>query len=337
MGIKSFGKMIEGCRVRYVSMKSLGLMGAKIAVDGPIFMYAELEKSCKEVIGSMKSPLDDEVDYEAIFDIIKGRLFKFLEDFGRYGIELIFTWDGASFPEKALVKKSRAEDRKKVSDRMLELKNELLSCHILARDKSKLEEYTKLLSRSCGFPPRIQERLHEFILSLSHSGQGFGAKSYFSADEAEKLCSSLVIEGKVWGVWSTDSDVHTFGGRVQIRKRGMWIEGEQCLEVLVTDDILEFLSMKSFSQFVDLCIMLGCDFNENVPGYSAAKCPNLIRKYNSLEGLREGTTLDLDCLNYERCREIFRTVETGVDLPQVGCTLWASFTRGDISLSELSH
>src|SRR5205085_556375 len=70
-------------------------------------------------------------------------------------------------------------------------------------------------------------------------------------------------------------------------------------------DILDKLKI-SFKTFVDLCIMGGTDFNDNIPNYALKKSYNLLIKHGSIENLPPN--LNTEILNYKRSREIFKVI-----------------------------
>jgi len=56
------------------------------------------------------------------------------------------------------------------------------------------------------------------------------------------------------------------------------------LSVLEVDAIYKELQLTKQS-FVDLCLMSGCDFSKNMPGYAVIKSFNLIKKHGSIDNL----------------------------------------------------
>ena len=59
----------------------------------------------------------------------------------------------------------------------------------------------------------------------------------------------------------------------------------------------------SYLEFVDLCIMLKCDYNENIKKIGIATAYKLISQYKSIDKLP--SRYDKTCLNHEICRMIF--------------------------------
>lgn len=51
-------------------------------------------------------------------------------------------------------------------------------------------------------------------------------------------------------------------------------------------DLLNFLPV-SLSQFVDLCILLGCDYCEKIGGLGPSRALKLIKQHHTIEGVME--------------------------------------------------
>lgn len=134
-------------------------------------------------------------------------------------------------------------------------------------------------------------------------------------DEAERFAARLCYHGRLDAVLSEDTDVlcyqtPTFLLRLDLYK-----------DTVVTIDyrqLMEALQMTPAS-FLDLCIMLGCDYNTNLMDHGSVKSFKLIRDFGSIEAAwveiqrlealkvtrveRRGP--DLSVLKHHRCRELF--------------------------------
>ena len=66
-------------------------------------------------------------------------------------------------------------------------------------------------------------------------------------------------------------------------------------------------------QFIDLCILLGCDYCDSIKGIGPHRALELIKKYNSIEAVLE--TLDRkkypipEDWPYDEARRLFRNAE----------------------------
>jgi flap endonuclease-1 len=150
----------------------------------------------------------------------------------------------------------------------------------------------------------------------------------FQADgEAEGLCAFLCKHGVVDMVLSEDTDVLAYGTPYFLSKLDL---KEEVAMLTSFQDILDSLQFTE-PQFRDLCIMLGCDYNDRVKGIppavgctkheshtaykkstgigtKAAVC--MMDVYKSLEEV-EKHCIDIEKLNYKRCREIFEMKDIG--------------------------
>lgn len=67
--------------------------------------------------------------------------------------------------------------------------------------------------------------------------------------------------------------------------------------------ILKKLGLTS-KQFTDVCILLGCDYNQS-PSITVTDAIHQLKKYKSFEMFPENEKNKLETINYEQCREIF--------------------------------
>ena len=118
-----------------------------------------------------------------------------------------------------------------------------------------------------------------------------------SPSEAETLCASLSLDGKVDAVITNDSDICAYGVKKFLYSINSF--QENCIEIDL-DQILLGLDL-TFEQFRDFCIMCGCDYNTNIPGVGPVNAYKLIKKHGSIENI----PMNVSVLNHVRCRELF--------------------------------
>ena len=119
--------------------------------------------------------------------------------------------------------------------------------------------------------------------------------------EAETMCSDLCKRGLVDGVLSEDTDVLAYGAPLFLTKIDTSLE--TCIRIHY-DQILSSLEITS-EEFLDLCIMFGCDYNKNIPKVGVETSFKYIKKYRNIDAIKDNTTHDVTILNYERTRDIF--------------------------------
>ncbi|KAM9321987.1 putative flap endonuclease 1 homolog [Pholidichthys leucotaenia] len=98
--------------------------------------------------------------------------------------------------------------------------------------------------------------------------------------DAEALCAQLVKEGTVDAVASEDMDTLPFGGSTLIRQLNAKKDSEIIQYSLPI--LLEELKI-SHKEFVDLCILLGCDYCDKIPGLGPKRALTLIQKHRTIE------------------------------------------------------
>lgn len=122
--------------------------------------------------------------------------------------------------------------------------------------------------------------------------------------EAEAFCCYMCRNGQLKGVLSEDSDIITYGSECFISNYN--IRTGDCI-VVDYNDVIDGLELKK-EEFLDLCIMCGCDYNPNIPRVGVKTAYKLIKMFGVIENIKqiEGKT---DILNYVRGREIFNTFD----------------------------
>lgn len=138
--------------------------------------------------------------------------------------------------------------------------------------------------------------------------------AYFQAEgEAETLCATMCCRGQVDAVLSEDTDVLAYGSPYLLSKIDL-ANDKVC--IISHQAILEALEL-NHEEFLDLCILLSCDYNNRVKGFppdgrkykkpvpiGVKKAYTMIKEYRRLEKVEEYLE-DPDPLNYRRCRVLF--------------------------------
>lgn len=130
--------------------------------------------------------------------------------------------------------------------------------------------------------------------------------------EAEAQCAALVKAGKVYGTATEDMDALTFGSTVLLRHLTFSEARKIPVQEFNYDKMLAGLEL-SREAFIDLCILLGCDYCDSIRGVGPKRAMELIKQYNSLEKIIENIdtkkfTIPEDW-NYQKARELFISPE----------------------------
>lgn len=307
MGIKNLHKLLKDLAPNCYHTRHLSQFAfQKIAIDISLYMF-----KYKTIMGD---------DWLKAFVNLVGCLRK-------NEIHCVFIYDNGSPVEKSKEKEERQAQRQKLLDKTNQLekdiKNYLQLGEIseLLRDINnkyqKEDKVRRLLSKmtdnNLNFNIKYAQEEYEKIKnqSISITKQDFNLSRelfdilkvpYFNAIlEAEKTCVHLQKDGLVDGVLSEDTDVLAYGVKHFLTKINT---GDDTCVYINIDEVLQTLEL-SYEQFLDVCIMCGTDYNNNIPKIGPKNAYKLIKEYGSIEGIKDGKNIDVSILNHVRVRELF--------------------------------
>jgi flap endonuclease-1 len=123
--------------------------------------------------------------------------------------------------------------------------------------------------------------------------------------EAEAQCAELVRSGKAHATATEDMDALTFGSTILVRNMTASEAKKLPIKVILMmnnvllllciwlkvkefslEKILSELEM-TFEQFIDLCILLGCDYCPSIKGIGPKKAYELMVQHKSIENILE--------------------------------------------------
>ncbi|KAK1795407.1 hypothetical protein P4O66_010575 [Electrophorus voltai] len=104
--------------------------------------------------------------------------------------------------------------------------------------------------------------------------------------EAEASCAALVKAGKVFATATEDMDGLTFGTNVLLRHLTASEAKKLPIQEFHFNRILQDMGM-THQQFIDLCILLGCDYCGTIKGIGPKRAIDLIRQHGSIEEILE--------------------------------------------------
>ena len=128
-------------------------------------------------------------------------------------------------------------------------------------------------------------------------------------NEAEIVCAQLNKEKIVDGCFTEDSDYLTNSGNYLLRNFNI---NSKNVTLYKLHTLLKELELNN-KQFVDFCILCGCDYTTKIIGIGSIKALSLIKKYKNIENIihfinnNETKYIVPDNYNYLKEREIFTT------------------------------
>lgn len=173
------------------------------------------------------------------------------------GIRPIFVFDGAP----PAIKQGTLDARKVLKEKAMQR----------LEDETNDDERTKLKKRAVYISMDQMAECKEVLSAM-------GIPYVESLEEADPQCVYLVKKGIADAVGSEDMDILTFGAKKlyrNINNNGKVVEYD-------LDVILDELEMDR-KEFIDMCILLGCDYCPTIEGVGMKRAHDLIKEYGSIE------------------------------------------------------
>ncbi|KAL8840588.1 MAG: hypothetical protein Q9170_001274 [Blastenia crenularia] len=209
------------------------------------------------------------------------------------GIKPLYVFDGA--PPKL-----KSGELAKRFARKAEAKEQ----HEEAKETGTAEEVEKFSRRTVKVTREHNDEAKKLLTLM-------GVPYIVAPTEAEAQCAVLARAGKVYAAASEDMDTLCFDAPILLRHLTFSeIRKEPILEIQL-DKVLEGLAMDR-KQFIDLCILLGCDYVDPIPKVGPQSALKLIRDHGTLEAVVEHIKNDPkkrytmpDDWPFEDARELF--------------------------------
>ncbi|CAG8556086.1 11766_t:CDS:10, partial [Dentiscutata heterogama] len=287
MGIQSLTKVIgDHCPNAIKSNEIKNYFGRKVAIDASMSIYQFLIAVRQD--GQLLTSDSGETTSHLMG--IFYRTIRMVES----GIKPCYVFDGKPPTLKSGELAKRLE-RKKEANKKLEEAQE-------AGDMSNVDKYSRQTVKV------TKEHNDECKKLLNLMGI-----PYVEAPcEAEAQCAALAKAGKVYAAASEDMDTLTFSTPVLLRHMTYSEAKKVPINEIHLNKILEGLQF-SMDQFIDLCILLGCDYCESIKGVGPQRAVELIRKYKTLEGIINNIDTKKypipEDWQYDEARELFRNPE----------------------------
>lgn len=274
MGIKNLTLLVKNFAPNAMNERNLNdYNGMVAAIDTSLFMYKYVYNNNDHLDGLTRQIL---------------KLMK-------YGITPLYIFDGYPPEEKTDTLELRNKRKINLNLQLKDINEKITNCNInddillLNIQKEKIKK--KLVN--------ITNKHYESSKELFKL---FGVPYIDAIGEAEILCANLNNRGLVDLCITEDSDILANNGKILAREfkpsKNTIIEYD--LDVILRDmDI-------TYKQFVDICIILGCDYCPKIIGIGPIKALNLIKKYNNIENIIETSSIKIpDNFNYQSARNIF--------------------------------
>lgn len=265
MGIKNLSALLNLYAPKSISKKQfIDLTGKKIAIDASLLIYSYVI-----AIRNTSSDLTNtNGDMTSHIHAVVSKTLLYLDN----SIIPIFVFDGKPPNLKSSVLDKRKEDRQ-IARKLLDDATD-----------DDAERKIKLFKKTTVITSKQMEQCKEILRAM-------GIPVIEAPEESDSQCASLTIDNDVYGVGSEDMDILTFGAKKLLRNISSSKKNE-----IVEYDLEKILAELQYTneQFIDLCILLGCDYVEHIDGIGIKKAKEIIDEFKSIEKFLEKS---LDIIN----------------------------------------
>ena len=290
MGIKGLTQLVKNNSPSSIEHKALFTMKDKrIAIDTSIFLYKSLM--------NVRSKGDYLRNNEGkVVSHIQGLYYK-TNQLLTFGITPIYIFDGKPPEEKSDCIKER---NKKANECKEKMENT-----VDPEEKKALEKGTIRIKK-------------EYIDDLKHMFGLMGVSYIHAPGEAEAYASELCRLGFVDAVMTEDMDTLSYGCPQLLRTCiDKSIKRPDIVTIFNFEKILMDFKM-NHDEFIDMCILCGCDYCPTIPKVGPVRAMKYIQKYKSIENLinsDEKITIPEEFKNkYVSSRGLFKVFDGKIDL-----------------------
>ena len=316
MGIKGLTTLIKTSAPSAIQTQNLHhLTGKKVAIDASLFMYKMLINMRTSNQSYLTSKNGKVVSH------ITGIFYK-TANYLALNITPIYVFDGKPPSNKGDTIKAR-QDRVATSKLAMEQATS-------EEDKNNLEKQTIRLTK-------------EHVDDIKQLLELMGVSYVQAHGEAEAYASEMCRKGMVDYVVTEDMDTLAFGCPRMIRTcLDKSIKRKDIISIIDLDAVLQGFEL-TYDEFVDLCILCGCDYCENIPRVGNKTAYSLIKKHRSIESILPAVKNIPDDYEtkYKESRDLFKMYHDKLDIQQLSIhhSNWDleklyTFLVNDCSMSE---
>jgi len=272
MGILGLSKLVADVAGHAIKENEIkNYFGRKVAIDASMSLYQFLIAIRQQDGGSaqMLTSADGETTSHLMGFFY--RTIRMVEN----GIKPVYVFDG----KPPTMKAGELEKRKEKRDQAQEALDK-------AKEEGNMEEVDKQSKRLVKVG---KEHVSECKKLLKLMGVPFVE----APCEAEAQCAELVKGGKVYAAGTEDMDTLTFGTTILLRHLTFSEARKMPIKEFHLAKVLEGFEMDQ-DRFIDLCILLGCDYVDKIKGIGPKKAIELVKKYGNIECIIE----NLDTTKY---------------------------------------
>ncbi|VDM02430.1 unnamed protein product [Schistocephalus solidus] len=261
MGIHQLSKVIGDHAPKAIKNNEIkAYFGRKIAVDASMSMYQFLVAVRQEGNNLTNDAGESTSHIMGMFY----RTIRMIEN----GLKPVYVFEGKP-PNLKAGELAKRTERREESQKELNKAEELGDVEAIEKFSRRLVKVTPQHNEDC-----------KTLLKL------MGVPVVQAPGEAEAQCSVLAKAGKVYAVGTEDMDALAFGAPVLLRHLTFSEARKMPIQEFRLQTVLDSLNF-SMDQFIDLCILLGCDYCDTIRGVGPKKAVDLIQRLGSIEASLE--------------------------------------------------
>lgn len=257
MGIKGLNSVITEHAPRAIKKSDIkAFFGRKVAIDASMSLYQFLI-AVRQADGTQLT--DDSGETTSHLAGLFYRTLRMIDN----GIKPCYVFDGKP-PELKQHELAKRTARRADSERKLE-------------EAASAAERNKQQRRLVKVSPQHNEEAKKLLKLM-------GIPYVNAPGEAEAQCAELACKGKVYAAASEDMDTLCYGTPYLLRHLTFSEAKKEPIVEIDIKEVLEGLALTQ-KQFVDLGIMLGCDYLPSIRGVGPVTALKLLREHGSLESI----------------------------------------------------
>ncbi|EMR08391.1 hypothetical protein PNEG_03228 [Pneumocystis murina B123] len=258
MGIKHLRQLLEEHASSCIKLNNIDhYFGRKVAIDASMSIYQFLIAVRQQDGQQLMTETGETTSH------LMGIFYRTLRMCDN-GIKPCYVFDGS--PPK--LKSGELAKR-------LERREEAVKLHSEAKEIGSIEDINKFSKRIIRVTREHNEECKKLLKLM-------GIPCINAPCEAEAQCAALAKSGKVYAAASEDMDTLCFSTPILLRHLTFSEQKKEPISEVNLEKALKELYMP-LEQFVDLCILLGCDYCEPIKGIGPKRALELIREYKSLD------------------------------------------------------
>lgn len=276
MGIKGLTNLIlDVCPEAIKEDQVKNYFSRTIAIDVSMTIY-QLLISIRGAFGG-----DLQNENGEVTNHLQGLLYKTAKML-EFGIKPVFVFDGKAPELKGGELSKRKEKREQAKVELDE-----------AKEDGDEELVNQLSKRTIRVGKKENEECKKLLTLM-------GVPFVEAPGEAEAQCAEMCKEGLVYGVATEDMDSLTFATPTLLRNVTASEAKKLPVREFTLSKVLEGLKL-TMDQFIDFCILCGCDYCPTIRGVGPKKGLGYIQKYKNIEGLIDAIKKGKE--NYEVSKE----------------------------------